>query len=295
MAHKSFDNEHPWLTRKIKKAYWKIIKFFRISSFVYSFYYGRIKIRINSSDTSVGKFVFLENFETETVRFIAKYVKPGDEIFDIGANIGYFSLLFSYLIGAKGHVHAFEPSTREFLQLCENVKLNHSKNLYLNQIAISNDNQYVQMNVLDNVRFGAYNSISLITHPEVKNQKINTELVRALTLDRYLQLFPDTMPKLVKIDVEGFENQVLEGMKHCVNTLDCPCLIIEICETTHNDGINGPIKLIETLKSFGYQLFSPDPNGNLRPYSIGTTINCIALKENQFSSLIEKGITVLSE
>ena len=124
MNSKNFEDAHPWLIRQIKKQYWKILKLLNISSFTYSYNHGLTKIKLNPKDDSVSKPVYLNSYENETVKFISRYVNRGDIIFDIGANIGFFSLLFSSLSSPSGYVHAFEPSTREFLKLCKNVELN---------------------------------------------------------------------------------------------------------------------------------------------------------------------------
>ena len=120
----------------------------------------------------------------------------------------------------------------------------------------------------------------------------HSNLVRMMKIDTYLELFPDHAPKLVKIDVEGFERQVLEGMKNLLKASNAPCLIVEVCEGTHVNDEDGVDQLVGYLKTFGYQLFSSDINGNLKPFTIGATLNCIGLRNNGMNRLYEKGISV---
>ncbi len=291
---KNFIEKHPWLTRKIKLYFWNLLEGIKVKSFFYTLDENNQKIKLDTNDDSVSKFIFLGSYEKETVSFITKYINSGDTVVDIGANIGFFSLIFSKLVGEYGKVHSFEPSQREFLRLCENIGINKSRNVFLNQLALSNSNGFSKMNILRESRFGAYNSLRKISHLKVRNEKVQSEIVRTIKFDDYLTLFSESLPNLIKIDVEGFEKQVLEGMKVLLSTDNSPCLIIEICEGTHKDEQGSAQELIAYIESFGYCLYSPNAVGNLIPFSIGMSLNCIALKQSHLINASKQGIEIVA-
>lgn len=76
-----------------------------------------------------------EEFETELVK---RMIKRGDVVLDIGANIGYYTLIFAKIVGEDGKVFAFEPDPTNFALLKRNVEINGYKNILLVQKAVSN-------------------------------------------------------------------------------------------------------------------------------------------------------------
>lgn len=287
---KNFSEHHPWLSKKIKKQVWNLLNIAGIDSYIFQLNNSMLKFNVNPKDDSVGKFIFLNSYETETLLFASKYIVAGDQVIDIGANIGYFTLLFSSYVGENGEVHSFEPSRREFLHLCKNVNLNHAKNIFLSQFGLSNQDGYAIMNVLDDDRFGAYNSLGEITHQKVNLATTHTETIRTMKIDSYLSLFPRLKPCLIKIDVEGFEKQVLEGMQILLSSPKAPCLIIEVCESTHRDKKIATQELVNYIQEFGYRLYNLDRKGNLIPFQLETSLNCIAIKPSHSQRLFDQGI-----
>jgi FkbM family methyltransferase len=276
-SYNTFSSRHPWLTQKLKNHYWNLLSFLGVSSFVYPLNDLGLKIKLNPNDNDVGKFVFNGTYEAETILFLSKFIKRGDIVMDIGANIGLFTLYLSSLVGNKGEVHSFEPSRREFLLLCENVQLNNLENVFLNQLALSNQSGIAEMIVLNEIHFGAYNSLGPISHRKVSKEKTHSEIVRTIKLDDYILFFQKSHPRLIKIDVEGFEKQVLEGMKTLLEKDNAPNLVVEVCKNTHKNKQNGTQDILAYLKKFNYRLFSPSTNGTLVPF-VGETLNCIAIK-----------------
>lgn len=290
MNNATFSVSHPWLSRKVKIKFWRLLELLRIREFAFQVHDPDITLRVNLKDDSVAKPIYLGDFEKETVLFTTKFVKPGDVVFDIGANIGYFTLLFAHLVGNAGLVHSFEPSRREFDHLCKNISINRCKNVFLNHMAVGDQNGYATLNVLDDDQFGAYNSIVDITHQKVSNEPAHIETTRIINIDTYIDLINHASPSLIKLDVEGFEKQVLEGMKTLLSASDAPCLILEVCEDTHTNTKYGVQELLDHLSIINFELFSPDKEGNLTPFVLGKSLNCIALKQNHFQRLTERDI-----
>ena len=132
---------------------------------------------------------------------LKSFLKVGDTFLDIGANNGFFSLLASPLVGADGLVLAFEPSPLTFGRLNENIELNHFKNIKCFNIALGNHTgtaTFYDFRTMDG-------SNSLVKMRGGRKTKVSMD-----TLDNILGEFK-IRPNFVKIDVEGFEKEVLEG------------------------------------------------------------------------------------
>ena len=224
--------QHPWLYRKLRGLWWSVGRNLHKTRFLFTSNNLGFKINLIPTDDSVSKLIFLNSYEKETLSFFKKAIVPGDVVYDIGANIGFYSLYFSRLVGLNGQVHSFEPSAREFVALCENVSLNSIKNVYLNQLAISNETGYIDMAVLEDSAYGAYNTLGTPKHRNVINQSYHHEIVRTITLDKYFCLFESKLPTFIKIDVEGAEMLVLEGGANMFSRDNAPTIVIEVCQLT---------------------------------------------------------------
>ena len=135
------------------------------------------------------------------IEFCKKELKKGDTVIDVGANIGYFTLFFSKLVGEKGKVIAFEPDPINFDILKKNIELNKITNVELVKKGVSNKNEFMRL----------YKSPVSGGHSLIKNEwgKEYTD-IQTVTLDEY---FKEQKIDVIKIDVEGFELEVIEGGK----------------------------------------------------------------------------------
>jgi len=139
-------------------------------------------------------------------------------VIDIGANNGQVSVEFAHLVGDSGKVYSFEPQRLIFYQLCANVFYNGLDNVYTNNVALGNNTGKITIEKPDyfsneNVNFGD-------VHVGVSE---NYELVELRTLDSYN--FENI--SIIKIDVQGFEKEVLLGAKKTI-IRNRPLIYIEI-------------------------------------------------------------------
>ena len=88
-------------------------------------------------ESKMCKLIYFDDFEKAEQRFINKFLRPGDIFVDVGANIGLFTLIAAKLVGKRGHVYAFEPSSRIHQRLIDNIKLNNLTNVSCYQLALS--------------------------------------------------------------------------------------------------------------------------------------------------------------
>lgn len=156
-------------------------------------------------------------YEPGTLHIFQNFLQAGDCFIDIGANIGLMSIFASKLVGKTGKVIAFEahPETYKWLQF--NIDLNKATNIQANGFALGkrNGNALIYDN-WDINRGGA----SLV----VKSAESESYPVEIKVLDDLLD--ENTIPKLIKIDVEGFELPVLQGAEKTIRAHQ-PILVVE--------------------------------------------------------------------
>lgn len=138
-----------------------------------------------------------------------QFIRPGNIVYDLGANTGIHSLLFSRLVGTSGKVYAFEPIAKNIREI-ESVKsLNGAANIRVIGQAVSNFNGSAKFKIGRHNKQGSLVGIGCETDEEVQ--------VSVTTLDK---LIADGLepPDFVKIDVEGAEHAALEGLSGSLNT-----------------------------------------------------------------------------
>ncbi len=141
------------------------------------------------------------------------FLKEGDVALDVGGNIGYYALLESKLVGKSGKVFAVEPVRSNFELLNKNVALNRMKNVTTSQMAMGAEKGFVNIYVREKK-----NLSSLTQLPGDDKSVIETQEVPMETVDEYAKKYIGRMPNLVRMDVEGFETSILEGMKECLKS-----------------------------------------------------------------------------
>jgi FkbM family methyltransferase len=130
-------------------------------------------------------------------------------VFDIGANIGIYTLAASKIVGSAGRVHSFEPACWPFNQLEKNVRLNNATNIVLNNIGASNRSGVAAFNICED---DAYNSIGAGPMETI----VARENITITTLDDYSDRYGVTSVDVIKVDVEGADYWVLLGAERII-------------------------------------------------------------------------------
>ena len=179
---------------------------------------------------------WLGSFDYDKQRLFEQLLKPGDVVYDIGAHVGFYTLLASKLVGPEGKVYAFEPLPRNLRYLREHLRLNHVTNVEVVEAAVSDVSEEV-----------AFDQSSYHTWGHLDPN--GTLRVRALKLDQAVLDLGFRPPKLVKVNVEGAEKAVLQGAREMIQ-LHHPIFIV----STHGDTIHR--ECCALLKEQGYELRS---------------------------------------
>ncbi len=146
------------------------------------------------------------NYERGSVRLFCELLKSKSCVFDIGANIGFYSLLAGFMVQGRGEVYAFEPHPEVFRCLSYNSNLNDFKTLRLNQMAMSDVDGMEPLFLPADL---AWTNASLIEGFTEQQAPIMIDVVR---FDSYCYRYSIGPVDLIKVDVEGAELKVFKGM-----------------------------------------------------------------------------------
>lgn len=187
-------------------------------------------------------------FEEELTYSLLRFLKRGDIFIDVGAHIGYFTLLASRLVGDSGQVIAFEPTPRSRGILEYNTK--YRTNVKIEPFAAWSRSDAV-LNINDfGWTFSAYNSAF---NPRIAQNLVPEKIqARTVALDEYLARH-GVVPSFVKIDAESAEFEILKGMVQTLHTCQ-PLISVEVGDFDL-PGVPTSRELIEHLMGCGYKPF----------------------------------------
>ncbi len=184
-----------------------------------------------------------EPFETALVK---RMIKPGFTCLDIGANAGYYSLLFSKLAGPKGRVYAFEPEKKNYDLLVENVRVNGYDNIITEHSAVSDENGRIKLFLSDD-NAGDHR----ISGGE--NAKPWQE-VDATTIDDYLK-GKTAEVDYIKTDIQGADFKALKGMAATLENNPGVMIQIEFWPSGLVKAGDDPADLLRFLEKAGFLVY----------------------------------------
>jgi len=170
--------------------------------------------------------LFLQGqYEPNIYRIAGSMIQNGDSVIDIGANVGLFTLFAAGRVGPQGCVLAIEPSPREFVRLQTNVRRNRMDDrIVLNDFALSETPGWAQFTLASSYHSGLNAFTALFSPTAGSYQTID---VPVQNLDGLVRRLSDRRVRLVKIDVEGAEYNILRGAGTVIRD-HRPIWIIEI-------------------------------------------------------------------
>lgn len=187
--------------------------------------------------------------EKEETVALMKIVRSSNVVFDIGANFGWYTTLFSKLVGELGEVHSFEPTPLAFDELKINVEVNRLNNAMINCMALGD--RKGEEKIYYPVHYGT-SMASLLPNPERgEHWEYNCKLS---TLDEYVKEHDIKKVDLIKLDVEGAERNVIIGAKRTIDTHK-PIIMLEVCQIHINLFGYTPHDLFEMLGCYNYRFF----------------------------------------
>ncbi len=211
------------------------------------------KLELDQSDVAVSGSLALGSFEETEVNIFREKLEAGMTVIDIGANIGYYTIIAGKRIGVNGKVLAFEPEENNFSLLSRNIALNKLTNVTALKIALTNKLGGELLYLDDNNK--GHHSLSS-KNPETE-KKIK---VRTNTLDGILENFGSPKVDIIKMDIEGAEVLVLEGMTKTIGKNPKLIIFTEFYPEAIKRLGYSPLKFLKNLMDSGFSLSEIDEN-----------------------------------
>lgn len=244
-----FINGHPLAKYNLVSAYTRFIGWQ-----IYTLFYHKpvavpfiepVKILAQKGLTGVTGNIYTGLHEFEDMSFLLHFLTEKDLFFDVGANVGSYTILASGV--KKCHTISFEPGLKAFDFLKRNIKLNHLNDL-VDPVNKGLGSEQAKLRFTS----GEDTTNHIIADGEKCDQIVEIEID---CLDNYSV---DRKPLLMKIDVEGFEKEVLDGAKNTLSDLTCKALIIELNGSGSRYNYNEDL-IHETLLAYAFRPYSYDP------------------------------------
>jgi len=218
-------------------------------------------------------------WEPEETHFIKHHVKNGDTVIDIGANYGYYTILFSKLVGPSGSVHAFEPLSDMVSLIRRNIELNNlDNNVHIVNKGLSNHKSDVMLYTYKELGSGATSASRRWFGACTKHR------AHMITLDAYVKQQRIRKVHFIKCDVEGAEMLVFQGSKN-VLLRDQPTILFEITNARVKFGYSQK-DIFSFLEKYNYLFYQIQNNRLIRIQNPETFFgDCIALSHRGKSAL----------
>lgn len=184
-----------------------------------------------------------------------QFVKPGEVVLDIGANLGQWALLMSRHVGAQGKVHSFEPAEEFHAVLSKMLTTFKCSNVSAHKLALSD--RTGKLGFVTHNEQGEY--LSGEAHIATEGEKTDGS-VEAIRLDEFVNRFPDMRRAvLMKIDVEGAELSVFKGGEQFLRTVR-PVIHSEVEDRHCSRYGHKAADVFAFLQSLGYEREQVTPN-----------------------------------
>jgi FkbM family methyltransferase len=201
-------------------------------------------------------------YEPNTAIQLRRLLQPGGVFFDVGANVGVFSLLGSRWVGPSGQVFAFEPSTRELARLREQISTNHLENVTVVAAAVSDRPGSTELRVAPDSYAGLNTTGERFAYDNVGTATV--ERVPVVTLDELAAERGLARVDVIKLDVEGSELAALRGAADLLQR-HRPALVLEVFAASLRAHGATVADLDGFLQAAGYRFFAiEDETAGLR-------------------------------
>ncbi|QDV67254.1 arsenite S-adenosylmethyltransferase [Rosistilla carotiformis] len=255
----------PVCLRLPKRAFYRTVHAWRQPHVVQSKCSG-IKLRY-SSQNRIGEELFANAFERAERDLLNRIIAPGMTVLDIGANLGFYTCLFAQRVGPSGNVVGIEPTPSTFESLQENVRLNgYQDRVACHCCALSDSDGIAQLNLFGESSGGVYNSLG-VTCPMDGTEPQCVIEVPTKTLDEICNGVDSSKGVFMKIDVEGFEQQVVRGGSQFLANEPRAAMMIELYEPAAQQCGRSTLDTLADLESFGFEPYYMAEGATLAPFT----------------------------
>jgi FkbM family methyltransferase len=226
--------------------------------------------RIDVRSDMFRRLVMYKEYEPLLAKVAAKFADGGRDFVDIGANVGFYSVLLARNL-KSGHGYAIEPTAKAFERLQANVAFNGVQDRVSTiKAAITDRTGSVEIRVIPGKE--EYSSLGGMHHPSVASLGFNVETVPAVTLDDLVEQH-NIDPGFLKIDVEGCEHMVLAGARQTL-LKHRPVIMTELWDPLITKNGSSSKQVIAYLQDLGYRIEDPISGAQVTESSPSLEILC---------------------
>lgn len=207
----------------------------------------------------------LGTYEVPIQNIFTQHLKPGNVFYDIGANVGFFSIIAAKLVGDKGKVYAFEPGEGNANSIRHNARLNNFNHIEVIEKAVSHTSGEGQLLL---AKYSGGHALATADAPPDLAGEVTVDLVSIDDLIAQNKIAP---PNFVKIDVEGAELDVLKGMTETIKTAR-PAIIYEVDDGDRTAYERKYQELADFFGSFDYQVTQAENSYDTIDWCVGHAI-----------------------
>jgi FkbM family methyltransferase len=211
---------------------------------------GRIRINLFGYEfwcdlsESIQRNIFLFGYDHEAEQFIRSKLKAGDTFLDIGANVGFYSLLASSIVGERGRVIAIEPNPKTFGRLKETIAANAITNVLPLNLALGRERGRLDLFIDPQ---SGNDTATMVTHVGRTSVKVEVHSLDEIAIAHQIPSID-----YLKIDVDGFEPDVFAGAKRLLGEGKIKFIQTEFCDYWLRRNASSPELLHQAITSAGF-------------------------------------------
>jgi FkbM family methyltransferase len=242
--------------------------------------------------SALDRELIYDGFETAEAAFVAKFLRPGMTVLDVGAHHGLYTLLASKCVGRDGRVIAFEPSPRERRRLRRHLRWNRCGNVEVQPCALGDRAGEADLYLVE----GEHDWCNSLRAPNIEERtsKVRVEVRR---LDDVLEGLSWPRVDFIKLDVEGAELSFLRGASSMFRGEARPAILVEVQDVRTAPWGYAAREIVRFLADAGYGWFALSDDGSLESVSSELARydgNLVALPHERFEEFSKMGIEMSS-
>ena len=234
--------------------------------------FGKFKMVLDENDTDVSsqirEYGWYDDEKIE-IQIFEKYLKSGMTVLDLGANVGFYTMLSRSIVGENGRIFAFEPSQRNANLIRASIEENSFTNVKVVEAAIS-DKIGISTLYLSPNQNSAHSLLNLDFKYDKSLKMEKTADVKVITIDDYLEKnVGDFKVNFIKMDIEGSESNAIKGMKKVFDENEHLILVSEFWLNGFLKNNKNPKDYLEMLAGLNFTINHIDElQGEVYPVSV---------------------------
>ncbi|MFC1943356.1 FkbM family methyltransferase [Chloroflexota bacterium] len=232
----------------VRKAYYRLFRFLP-HEIMLEVQRNKMYLVPTASGVELSLFLY-GDYEKDQTRVFHEVVKRGMTVVDLGAHIGYYTLIAAELVGPEGKVFAFEPDPENFSLLQRNVDVSGYKNVALVQKAVSGKTGIAKL-YLDSESWG-----HSLSSTEISKESIS---VSVTSLDEFFS--EEVRIDIIKIDIEGAEGGAVEGMERILSKGDVKSIFLSSHLRELESEGSSLKEIVDKLTGFGFRFYEISNSG----------------------------------